>query len=256
MTPRITKRDGRRGYEPLRRMTFRTITLWTLALVLALVVVTNLQVSGVDAATQLQHDHEPRLKPLDDGGGLDPVHFCEAPAISGGHGMAEVWSAEMEHAIGPGSVTPDAANDPEMAEVWSSEMMVGRAADSANPIQVYTGYFPLGSEHQGSLDDTTFTVNGMDYEVSSMFEQQFGANFQQLVFEASEPLPDDLTLEIDNDQFRASASRRLGARGNIHAWTLEQSLGWEEGAIMPVAPMELPEPDPSPGPICNTVALE
>ena len=96
----------------------------------------------------------------------------------------------------------------------------------------------------------------MDYEVSSMFEQQFGANFQQLVFEASEPLPDDLTLEIDNDQFRASESRRLGARRNIHAWTLEQSLGWEEGATMPVAPMELPEPDPSPGPICNTVALE
>ena len=256
MIPRIMKRDGRRGYEPPRWITFRTIILWTLALALALVVVTNLQVAGVDAATQLQHDHEPKQMPVDGGGESEPDNFCEAPAISGDHGMAEVWTAEIEHAVGPGSMMPDPTNASEMTEVWAATLTVGRTADSANPIQVYTGYFPLGSEYQGSLDDTTFTVNGMDYEVISVFEQQYGDSFRQLVFEVGEPLPDDLVLQVEDDQFNVSDSRRLGARRNIHAWTLEQSLGWEEGAVMPIALMELPEPDPSPGPICNTVSLQ
>ena len=256
MFPRIMRRDGRRGYEPPRWITFKTIILWTLALALALVVVTNLPVEGVDAATQFQRDHEPKQMPVDGAGEFEPDNFCETPAISGGHTMDDVRSAEMEHAIGPGYVMPDAATDSQMAEVWSSEMTVGRAADSENPIQVYTGYFPLGSEYQGDLDDTTFTIDGIDYEVNSIFEQQFGANFQQLVFEAGEPLPEDLALEIYDDRFDVSESRRLGARGNIHAWTLGQSLGWEEGATMPIALMELPEPDPGPGPICNTVSLQ
>ncbi len=256
MTPRTMRRDGRRAYEPLRWITFRTIILWTLAVALALVVVTNLQVGGVDAATQLQRDHEPKQMPVDGGGEWEPDNFCEAPAISGDHGMAEVWSAEMGQAIGPGSVMPNAANNSEMEEVWAAALTVGRAADSQNPVQVYTGYFRLGSEYQGDLDDTTFTVDGMDYEVNSLFEQQFGANFHQLVLEAGEPLTDDLVLQVDDDQFHVSESSRLGARRNIHAWTLEQSLGWEEGATMPVALMELPEPDPGPGPICNTVSLK
>ena len=256
MTPRIMRRDGRRGYEPMRRMTFRTIILWTLALALILVVVTNLQASGVDAATELQRDYQPPQMPVDGGDELEPDLFCEPPGISGDHTMADVWSAEMEHAMGPDSSTPSFASESEMATIWSADMTVGRAADSHNPILVYTGYFPVGSEYQGNLNNTAFSVDGLDYKVNAIFQQEFGGNVHQLVFKAGNALPDDLILQVGDDQFQVSESSKLGSQRNIHSWMLEQSLGWEEGATMPVALMELPEPVPGPGPICNTVSLQ
>ncbi len=159
MTPRIMTRDGRRGFAPRRGLTFRMIILWTCALALALVVVSHAQADGVDAATDLQPSYEPIQMPVDEGGELEPEQFCEPQTIPGSHVMAEVWSAEMGQAIGPGSLMPDFANDSDMEDVWSAQM------------------------------------------------------------------PDE-------------------------------NLGWEEGATMPVTLMELPAPDPSPGPICNTVSLK
>ena len=165
MTLRTNRREGRRGNSLRRDLTFKMIILWTCAVALVLVTVAHAQIDGIDAATNLQHDHEPMPAPVDGGGELGPDNFCEAPGISGDHSMVDVWSAEMERAIGPHSVMPAIVTNSEPETAWSANVTVGTASDS-------------------------------------------------------------------------------------------QSLGWEEGAIMPVALMELPEPDPSPGPICNTVALE
>ena len=168
--------------------------------------------------------------------------------------MADIWAAEMQHAIGPGFMS-DTSDDDEMVTLWSTDITVGTAANSDDPIQVCTGYFPPGDEYQGELNDSAFTVDGLDRNVNAIFEQQFGDSFRQLVFEAGERLPDNLILQVGDNRFRVSGSGKLGIRGNIHAWTLEESLGWDEGATMP-ALIELPEPDPGPGPICNTVTLQ
>lgn len=256
MTPRMMRRDGRHGNAPRRYLTFRMIILWTCALAIILVVVNHARIDSVDAATELRHDHVPMPAPVDGGGELEPDNFCEAPGISGSHTMAEVWDAEMGDAIGPGSVIPAVANETQMEPVWSADMTVGTAADSDDLEQVYTGYFPSGSEFEGNLGDTTFAVDGMDYEVRAIFEKQLGINSRELVFGSSEPLPLDLVLAIDDDRFDMSESLRMDTRRNVHVWTLEESLGWEEGAIMPVALIKLPEPDPGVGPICNTVALK
>lgn len=165
MTPRIMRRNGRRGIAPSKDLTFGMIILWTCALALVLAVVSHAQIDGVDAATELRPEHEPMPAPADGGGELGPDNFCAAPGISGDHGTADIWAAEMGNAIGPGSVTPAVANQAEMEPVWCANITVGTDSHS-------------------------------------------------------------------------------------------QSLGWEEGAIMPVALMKLPEPDPGPGPIGNTDAVE
>ena len=77
-----------------------------------------------------------------------------------------------------------------------------------------------------------------------------------MIFEADHPLHDNLVLQVDDDQFQVSESKALGSDRNIHSWMLGESLGWEEGALVPIALIELPAPDPSPGPICNTIALK
>lgn len=255
MTPQITKRDDRRGYAPQRQITFGTIILWTLALALALVVLTNLQTDSVDAAGP-QATYEPRPATVDGASGLVSEPFCEPRGFPGHHTMADVWSAEMEHAIGSGSGAISSADETEMETVWSAEMTVGTAAESRNPILVYTGYFPLNSGTAGALDDTGFSHDGLDYNIRAIFEQEFSGTVHQLIFEADHPLHDNLVLQVDDDQFLVSESRVLGSGRNIHSWMLEESLGWEEGALMPIALMELPAPDPSPGPICNTIALK
>ena len=130
MTPRITKRDGRRGIAPRSNLTFGMIFLWTLALAMVLVVVSHARIDGVDAATELRHEHEPMPAPVDGGGELEPDNFCVAPGISGGHTMAEVWDAEMGHAIGPGSMMPDSMTDSEPETVWPANVTVGTASDS------------------------------------------------------------------------------------------------------------------------------
>ena len=250
MAPQIMRPDERHGYEPRRQITFRTIILSTLALALALIVVSNLQIGSVDAA-EPQHTYEPSPAPVDsNGSGIQPDLICEPLAMPGNPTMDEVRSAEMEHAIGPGSWVSSSANDTEMETVWSANMTVGRATDSANFLLIYTGYFPINSNYGGSLDDTDFSLDGVDYSVRSLVEQQSGATVRQLIFEAGEPLPDDLVLQVGDDQFQVSESTKLGSRRNIHSWMLDESLGWEEGATMPVALMELPDLDPGPGPIC------
>ena len=256
MTPQITKRNDRRGYAPQRQITFGTIILWTLALALALVVVTNLQTDSVDAALGPQATYEPMPAPMDGDGGLVQESFCEPLGIPGNHTMADVWSAEMEHAIGSGSGAISSADETAMETVWSAEITVGTAEDPGNPILVYTGYFPLNSGTAGALDDTGFSHDGVDYDIRAIFEQGFSGTVHQLIFEADHPLHDNLVLQVDDDQFQVSESKALGSDRNIHSWMLEESLGWEEGALVPIALIELPAPDPSPGPICNTIALK
>ena len=251
MTPQIMRRDEWHGYEPRRQITFRKIILSTLALAMALVVVSNLQIGSADAAAEPQHTYEPSPAPVDsNGGGIQPDLICEPLAMPGNPTMDEVRSAEMEHAIGPGSWVSSSANDTEIETVWSANMTVGRATDSANLLLIYTGYFPLNSNYEGSLDDADFSLDGVDYSVRVLLEQQSGGTVRQLFFEAGELLPDDLVLQVGDDQFQVSESSKLGSGQNIHSWMLDESLGWEEGATMPVALMELSDPDPSPGPIC------
>ncbi len=256
MTPRIMRRDERRGIAPSKGLTFGMIILWTCALALVLAVVSHAQIDAVDAATELRPEYEPMPAPADGGGELGPDNFCAAPGISGDHGTADIWAAEMGNAIGPGSVMPVVANEAEMEPVWSADMTVAVAAKSDFPGQLLTGYFPLESEYHGDLDDTTFAVDGMDYTVDAIFEADFGIDSCELVLGTNEPLPVGLVLEIGDDRFDLSESLRHGRYQTVHAWTLEESLGWEEGAIMPVALIKLPEPDPGPGPIGNTDAVE
>ena len=232
------------------------IVLWTCALALVLAVVYHAQIDGVDAATELRHEHEPLQMPMDGGGELGPDNFCAAPGISGDHSTADIWAAEMGNAIGPGSVMPVVPNEAEMESVWCANMTVGMAAKSDFPGPWFTGYFPLESEYHGDLDDTTFAIDGMDYTVDAIFEADFGVNSRELRFGTNEPLPAGLVLEIGDDRFDLSESLRHGRYQTVHAWTLEESLGWGEGAITPVALMKLPEPDPGPGPIGNTDAVE
>ena len=129
MIPLINRREGRRGLAPRGILTFRMIILWMLTVALVLVVVSHAQSDSVDAATELRHEHEPMPAPVDGGGELEPDLFCEAPFISGGHGMDAVWAAEMGHAIGPGSVTPASVINCEPETVWPANVTVGTASD-------------------------------------------------------------------------------------------------------------------------------
>ena len=128
MTLRIIRRDEQRRIAPRRILTFRMTILWMLTVALVLVVVSHAQSDSVDAATELRHDHEPMQTPVG-GGELEPDLFCEAPSISGGHTMAEVWDAEMRNAIGRGSVMPASVINSEPETVWPANVTVGMASD-------------------------------------------------------------------------------------------------------------------------------
>ena len=101
------------------------------------------------------------------------------------------------------------------------------------------GYMPAMSPSEGDLGDTSFTYDGVEYTVLTIFNQKVG-QVRQLVFASDPHLPDDLILEIGEDEFPIADSRKLGADGNIHAWWLDSSLGWAEGQTLQVS---LKEPE-------------
>ena len=126
-TPLINKPDRRRRIARDRDRTVMRIILWTHALALVLVVISYAQIDSVDAANQLQPDYAPMRvpAPVDDGGEFEPDLFCAWFGISGDHTMAEVWSAEMDNAVGPGSVMPASLTNANPETVWPANVTVG-----------------------------------------------------------------------------------------------------------------------------------
>ena len=122
----------------------------------------------------------------------------------------------------------------EMTEVWCATLTVGYNADSRI---TYLGYTPALSPSGGSLDETAFTYEDVDYTVESLFYQEFAGTVRQVVLEANQQLPDELVLQLGGDEFSVADSLVLGANENIHAWWLDTSIGWTEGQTVEVAMM-------------------
>ncbi len=116
--------------------------------------------------------------------------------------------------------------EPDLAEVWCATLTVGYSSDSTI---TYLGYTPALALSGGSLDNTAFTYEDVDYTVENLFYQDFAGTVRQVIFEANYQLPDELILRLGDDEFFVSDSLVLGANENIHAWRLESGLGWVEG---------------------------
>ncbi len=137
---------------------------------------------------------------------------------------------------GSGSFEIAAQELPGIETVWSAKMTVGRASDS---IRSYTGYLPTLSPSEGALDATEFTYNDVQYTILGIYQQEFGESFKQLVFGADVPLDDDLHFKAGDQVFSLSNAADLGSGRNIHAWKLEETLGWSEGDSVPVSLFKL-----------------
>ncbi len=125
---------------------------------------------------------------------------------------------------------------PRLTTIWEANMLVGETSDSE---RAYMGYMPATFPSEGDLDDISFTHDNVEYTVLTIFYQRV-RQVQQLVFASDPHLPDELILEIGEDEFSIAESRKLGADGNIHAWWLDSSLGWTEGQTLQVS---LKEPE-------------
>ena len=152
-----------------------------------------------------------------------------------GAGQGESGNAGSEAFCGNPS-EPVISLPQRLPTVWKANLLVGEASDSQ---QAYMGYMPAMSPREGDLDDTTFTHDGVEYTVLTIFYQEVG-RVRQLVFASDPQLPDELILEIGEDEFPVADSLKLGADGNIHAWRLDSSLGWAEGQSLQVR-LEQPE---------------
>ena len=175
---------------------------------------------------------------------------CGAIRIAALFGLAAVATLVALAGAGPG--VSHAATDPggsgpfETAHqgqadaelIWSADMTVGRASDS---ILAYTGYLPDLNPPEGHLDNREFRYNDVDYTILGIFQQEFGESVKQLVFNADQPLPDDLIFKAGDMRFPLHKAADLGSRRNIHAWTLETALDWSEGQTIPLSLFRLVE---------------
>ena len=115
-----------------------------------------------------------------------------------------------------------------LTTIWEANMLVGEASDSE---RAYMGYMPAMSPCEGDLDDTSFTYDGVEYTVLTISYQKVG-QVRQLVFASDPHLPDDIILEIGEDEFSIANSLKLGADGNIYPWWLDSILGRAEGQTL------------------------
>lgn len=115
--------------------------------------------------------------------------------------------------------------------VWTANLVVGEASNSST---TYLGYLPSMSSPEGQLDITTFTHDGVEYSIRSLFYQEAG-QVRQLVLSTDRQLPDELVLEIDGREYSVADSLKMGADGNIHGWRLESDLGWTEDQRLEVS---------------------
>ena len=119
--------------------------------------------------------------------------------------------------------------------VWEANLTVGVASDSTI---TYLGYAPPLSPDGGDLDVTTFSHDGVDYTVRGIYLQESIGGFRQLIFDGGARLPEDLFLEVGDDQFLVSESNLYGLNQNFHGWVMDESLGWTEGQVIEVALMQ------------------
>ena len=195
------------------------------------------------------------------GPGVDALEACSVDKGFGdGAPSGEMWNVGTEAMSGswpviptytggeaPGMFAPESAS--EMVEVWNATMTVGMATDGDT---TYMGYAPgvsLGTE--GSLDDTSFTYDGTDYNVEGIFHQLVRHGFQQVVFISDKGIPEEMEFQAGDGRFPISESRVLGARKNIHAWPVDTGPGWVEHQNIVVSLMAPSEPEPLPVPICG-----
>ena len=115
--------------------------------------------------------------------------------------------------------------------VWTANLVVGEASNSST---TYLGYLPSMSPPEGQLDITTFTYDGVEYSIRSLFYQEVG-QARQLVLSTDQQLPDELVLEIGGMEYPVADSLKMGTDGNIHGWRLESDLGWTEDQRLEVS---------------------
>jgi hypothetical protein len=173
----------------------------------------------------------------------------------GSNPMGGLWPSTANNPERPADQIFEAEDRAENVAVWSSNMTVGMTSDSTI---AYMGYIADGTGQGtvGSLDDTTFTYDGVDYEVQALFQQRVVGGIQQLVLNADETLPDALFLRVGDDEFAVSESMALGANSNIHVWRLNEYPGWAEGETIAVALMLPPERQIDPGPTCPAIVFD
>ncbi len=140
-------------------------------------------------------------------------------------------TGDLSHLSAASGLSED---EQEMTEVWCATLTVGNNADSRI---TYLGYTPAMSPSGGSLDNTAFTYEDVEYTVENLFYQEFAGTVRQVVFEANYQLPDELILRLDDGEFFVSNSLVLGADENIHTWWLDSSLEWTEGQTIEVSMM-------------------
>ncbi len=118
--------------------------------------------------------------------------------------------------------------------VWEASLTVGEASNSNI---TYLGYAPPLSPDGGGLDVTTFSHDGVDHTVHSLYLQETPAGFRQLVMDADARLPEELVLKTGEDEFPVSESILFGLHQDFHGWRMDESLGWTEGQVIEVALM-------------------
>ena len=124
----------------------------------------------------------------------------------------------------------------DMRQVWSTTLTVDRLTDDTN---TYLGYAATGDTNFGSVGDTHFHYKWRDYTVIALYYQENISTYKQLVIGADTRLPNGLALRVNGKTFRVSQSTVLGSDQNIHAWPLDEELGWTEGQELMVKMIKL-----------------
>ena len=116
--------------------------------------------------------------------------------------------------------------------VWIARLTAGYASDSTT---TYWGYLPGQSSNPGTLDSDRFQYEGRTFVIQNLVLQQVRGGIVQLVLNTDRPLPEELVFQAGSREFPVSESLKLGANRNIHAWRLDEGLGWNEGDMFQVA---------------------
>ncbi len=110
--------------------------------------------------------------------------------------------------------------------VWSATMTVGESdIASIGYLGFITGDWP----DTGSIDDASFSHDGVDYLVTALYHPIVTGNPNHLFLHLNMPLPEGWTLMVGQDVFAVSGAQVWGPRQNIYHWYLDASLGWSDG---------------------------
>ena len=110
--------------------------------------------------------------------------------------------------------------------VWNATMTVGESdIASIGYLGFITGDWP----DTGSIDDVSFSHDGVDYLVTALYHPIVDGNPNHLFMHLDMPLPEGWTLLVGPDLFELADAQAWGPRRNIYHWYLEESLGWADG---------------------------